>query len=325
MTMLTRRSLLTATAAVALAPLLPFSRADAAAPLAGKQAPGFYRYKVGTIECTSVNDGVQTYPIGDGFVRNASKDQLIAAAEAAYFPQGKFNCQFNFQIVNTGTKLVLIDTGWGPGPDPTVGLLTTNMQAAGIDPKSIDMVLISHLHPDHVSGIRAADGSLAFPNAEIKVPAKDWAFWMNDDNMAKAPEGMAKDFFANNRRVFKGIENRVSHYEWGQELAPGIIALDVSGHTPGHTAFAIASGGARVLFQGDLTNIPEFFVRHPEWHVAFDIDADKAEAARRKFYDMAMAEKAPVIGAHFPFPAIGHVEKDGAGYRLVPVAWQPLL
>jgi glyoxylase-like metal-dependent hydrolase (beta-lactamase superfamily II) len=324
MTRITRRSLLSAAGAATLASMMPSGSGKAAAPAIGRQAAGFYRYKVGTIECTSVNDGVTTYPIGDGFVRNASKDEVIAAARDAYFPDGKFTVHFNVQVVNTGSKLVLIDTGWGAGVGDTVGLLQANLRAAGIDPNAVDLVVVSHLHPDHVNGIRAAGGALAFPNAEIKVPAKDWAFWMNDDNMAKA-EGMLKDFFANNRRVFKGIEGKVSHYDYGQELAPGLIALDTSGHTPGHTSFAIAAGGARVLVQSDLTNIPEFFVRHPEWHVVFDIDADKAEATRRKFYDMAIAEKAPVVGSHFPFPAVGRVEKNGAGYRLIPAAWQPVL
>jgi len=117
----------------------------------------------------------------------------------------------------------------------------------------------------------------------------------------------------------------VTRYEWGKEVAPGITAIDASGHTPGHTAFAVASGSGRVLVQSDVTNIPELFLRNPDWHVAFDIDPDKAVATRRKFYDMAAAEKALIAGFHFAFPSLGYVEKDGAGYRLVPVAWNAVL
>jgi glyoxylase-like metal-dependent hydrolase (beta-lactamase superfamily II) len=324
MSELTRRSMLAATAAIAAAPLAPKLAHAAAAP-AGKQAPGIYRYKVGSFECTSVNDGARTFPMPDGFVRNVSKDQALAAAEAAYMPKGMVTIPFNPQLINTGSNLVLIDCGFGPGAGPTVGLMAGNLMAAGIDPKSVDMVIMSHLHPDHTNGIKASDGSLAFPNAEIKVPAQDWAFWMSDENAAKAPNDMMKNYFANVRKVYAGLADKVTKFEWGKEVAPGITALDTSGHTPGHTSFAVASGSSRILIQSDVTNIPELFLRNPDWHVAFDIDPQKAAQTRRSFYDMASTEKAMVVGFHFTFPSLGYVEKAGAGYRLVPVAWNPAL
>jgi glyoxylase-like metal-dependent hydrolase (beta-lactamase superfamily II) len=299
--------------------VLPGRPAGAAAPAAGKQGPSFYRYKVGSFECTSLSDGARTFPMPDTFVRNVSKEQALAAAEAAYFPKGQVVVPFNPQVINTGSRLVLIDTGIGPGVGPTVGLLQANLAAAGIDPKSIDTVVLSHLHPDHANGIKTADGGLAFPNAEIMAPAQDWAFWMNDDNMAKAANDMMKGYFANTRKVFAGIADKITRYEWGKEVAPGITALDTSGHTPGHTSFAVASGNARILIQSDVTNIPELFLRNPDWHEAFDIDAPKAVETRRKFYDMASA----VVGFHFAFPSMGYVVKAGTGFRLVPVSWAP--
>ena len=326
MTDMNRRHLLagcTAFAAASLAaPVVP----RAAAPPAGRQAPGIYRYKVGTYECTSVNDGANVFAMPNNWVRNVPNEQALAAAEAAYMPKGMVRVPFNPQLINTGSKLVLIDCGLGSTPNPNVGHLVRNLQAAGIDPKAVDAVIMSHLHPDHTNGIRAADGSMAFPNAEIMVPAKDWEFWMSAENAAKfEPNAMMKGYFANVRKVYAGIEDKVTKYDWGKEVAPGITALDTSGHTPGHTAFAVASGNSRVLIQSDVTNIPELFLRNPDWHVAFDIDAPKAVQTRRRFYDMASAEKALVIGFHFSFPAMGYVEKDGAGYRLVPVAWNPTL
>jgi len=323
---LTRRQLLAGTAAASAA-LTPFAATPvrAAAPVAGKQVPSFYRYKVGELECTSISDGARTFPMPDGFVRNVAKEQALAAAEAAYMPKGMVTVPFNPQVINTGSKLVLIDTGFGPTPNAPIGLLTTNMAAAGIDPKAIDIVVVSHLHPDHTNGIKGPDGALVFPNAEIKVPAVDWAFWMSDENMAKAPNKMMQDYFANTRKVYAGLMDKVTKYEWGKEVAPGITAIDAAGHTPGHTAFAVAFGNARVLVQSDVTNIPELFLRNPDWHVAFDIDPQKAVETRRKFYDMAAAEKALVVGFHFTFPSIGYVEKDGSGYRLVPIAWNPVL
>ena len=330
---LNRRDLLAGAAAIgaasALSPLTSLE-ARAAAPAAAAQAPGFYRYKVGTIECTSINDGARSFPLPDKWVTNVSKDAAIAAAEAAYMPKGMVTVPFNPQLINTGGKLVLLDSGNGISVfEPTkgqVGRTLQNLAAAGVDPKSIDMVIMSHLHPDHTNGIRAADGSMAFPNAEIKVPAKDWEFWMSDENAAKAQSSeMMKGYFANVKKIYTGIESKVTKYDWDKEVAPGVTSIAAPGHTPGHTAFAVASGGSKVLIQSDVTNIPEFFLRNPDWHVAYDFDPELAQKTRHKFYDMASAEKATVVGFHFPFPAIGHVEKDGNGYRLIPAAFNPVL
>ncbi|KJC59423.1 beta-lactamase [Bradyrhizobium sp. LTSPM299] len=329
---LSRRELL-AGAAVAganatLSPLM--STAEAAAPAAGAQAPGFYRYKVGAYECTSINDGANTFPMPDGFVKNLPKEQALAAAEAAYMPKGMVTVPFNPQLINTGSKLILIDTGNGVANlEPSkgaVGRTLQNLAAAGVDAKAIDIVLLSHLHPDHTNGIRAADGSIAFPNAEIMVPAKDWEFWTSDENAAKAQSNpMMKNYFANVKKTFAGIETKVTRYDWGKEVAPGITSISTPGHTPGHSSFAVASGNSKVLIQSDVTNIPEFFLRNPDWHVLFDVDPAVAQETRHKFYDMAAAEKATVVGFHFTFPSIGHVEKDGSKYRLIPSAWNPTI
>jgi glyoxylase-like metal-dependent hydrolase (beta-lactamase superfamily II) len=333
MTDLNRRDLLAGAAALgaaaALSPL-SVSAAHAAAPASGAQAPGYYRYKVGSFECTSINDGARSFPMPDSFVKNVPKEQALAAAEAAYMPKGMVTVPFNPQLINTGSKLVLIDCGNGVANlEPSkgaVGRTLQNLAAAGVDPKSIDIVLMSHLHPDHTNGIRAADNSMAFPNAEIMVPANDWEFWMSDDNAAKAESNaMMKGYFANVRKVYAGIENKVTKYDWDKEIVPGITSIATPGHTPGHTSFAVVSGNSRVLIQSDVTNIPELFLRNPDWHVAFDVDPMTAQATRHKFYDMASSEKALVVGFHFTFPSIGYVEKDGSKYRLVPVAWNPTI
>jgi glyoxylase-like metal-dependent hydrolase (beta-lactamase superfamily II) len=333
MTDLSRRHLLIgAAAAGAASALTPFGAftARAAVPPAGAQAPGFYRYKVGSYECTSINDGARSFPLPDTFVTNVPKDEALAAAEAAYMPKGMVTVPFNPQLINTGSKLILIDSGNGSAAlEPTkgaAGRTLQNLAAAGVDPKSIDVVLLSHLHPDHTNGIRALDGSMAFPNAEIMVPAKEWEFWTSDENAAKAQSNeMMKNYFANVKKIYAGIESKVTKYDWDKEVAPGITSIAAPGHTPGHTAFAVASGNSKILIQSDITNIPEFFLRNPDWHVAYDVEPDVAQATRHKFYDMASAEKAMVVGFHFTFPSIGHVEKDGNGYRLVPIAWNPLI
>jgi glyoxylase-like metal-dependent hydrolase (beta-lactamase superfamily II) len=260
-----------------------------------------------------------------GFVTNVGQEQADAASQAAYMPPGKVTVPFNPTLINTGSKLVLIDVGSGPVPNTSLGQLFPNLQAAGVDPKDIDIVVLSHMHPDHINGLRTADRGLAFPNAEIKAPAQEWAFWMSDDNMSKASGKMMQDYFANTRKTLGGLENKITRYDWDKEVAPGVTALNTAGHTPGHTSFAIASGSGRMLVQSDVTNVPEFFLRNPDWHVAYDTDPEQAAKTRHKFYDMAAAEKALVAGYHFSFPNAGHVEKDGAGYRLVPVAWSAAL
>src|SRR5258708_3375099 len=327
-----RRQLLSGAAAAAANALTPLGSLTAAAAVAasGAQAPGFYRYKVGSFECTSINDGARSFPMPDTFVKNVPKAEALAAAEAAYMPQGMVTVPFNPQLINTGAKLVLIDCGNGvaniESSKGAVGRTLQNLAAAGVDPKSIDVVLMSHLHPDHTNGIRAADGSMAFPNAEIMVPAKDWEFWMSEDNAAKAESNeMMKNYFANVKKIYNGIESKVTKYDWGKEVVPGITSIEAPGHTPGHTAFVVASGNSKILIQSDVTNIPEFFLRNPDWHVMYDVDPAQAQATRHKFYDMASAEKAMVVGFHFTFPSIGHVEKDGGKYRLIPIAWNPVI
>ena len=328
MTGLSRRHVLNSSAAaMAASTLLPLAAipALAAAPPSGKQAPSFYRFKLGDFEITVVSDGARAIPLPPQFVRNVSNEQVLAAAEAAYMPKGSIIAPFNPVVVNTGAKLVLIDTGFGPGLGPTVGLLPVTLAAAGFDPKSIDVVLISHMHGDHILGLKTTDGALAFPNAEIKVPAVDWAYWMSDDNMSRAPEGFQKASFGFNRKIFSNLADKVTRYDWGKEVAPGITAVESAGHTPGHTSFVIASGSGRLFFQADVTNVPDLFLRNPDWQVMFDSEPEKAVKTRRRVYDMAATEKMFIAGYHFPFPGLGYVEKDGSGYRLVPAAWNPTI
>jgi hypothetical protein len=217
MTDLDRRQLLAGAAVAGVAGALTSlgTTARASEPPAGAQAPGFYRYKVGTYECTSINDGARSFPLPDTFVTNVPKPEALAAAEAAYMPKGMVTVPFNPQLINTGSKLILIDTGNGVANlEPTkgaVGRTLQNLAAAGVDAKKIDVVLLSHLHPDHTNGIRALDGSMAFPNAEIMVPSVDWAFWMSDENAAKAQSNeMMKNYFANVKKTFAGIESKVT-------------------------------------------------------------------------------------------------------------------
>lgn len=280
-------------------------------------APRFHRSRFGDFELTVVSDGARPIPLPPRFVLNVSNEEVLKVAEAAGMPKGEVVGPFNPMVVDTGRQRILIDTGYG-SLSPTVGRLPQSLAMAGIDPKSIDIVLISHMHGDHINGIKNQDDSLAFPNAEIKVPTVDWQFWMSDDNMAKAPEGYINWSFGLARKIFGNLKDRVTRYDWGTEVAPGITAVETAGHTPGHSSFVIQSGPGKLFFQADVSNVPDLFVRNPEWQLAFDTDPGRAVATRRRIYDMAVAEKLQLCGYHFPFPGFGFIEKAGSGYRVIP-------
>jgi glyoxylase-like metal-dependent hydrolase (beta-lactamase superfamily II) len=319
---LTRRNVLAGAAAAALG--APSSAVLAAEPPAGGTTPGIYRYKIGSYELTALYDGIWYRPITDKFIRNAPFGEVEHALDAAFMPHDKLATPFTTLIVNTGSKLVLIDTGTGGQIAPSAGVLRDNLVAAGIDAKAVDAIVISHFHPDHINGIKDKDNNLIFPNAEIMVPAPEWAYWMDDANMNAAPADL-KLTFLNQRRIFTDIEKQVTQFTPGKEVAPGIVTLRAAGHTPGHTAFAIHSGDQSLLVLGDTAQHPAVFARHPDWQAAFDIDGATAVATRKKIFDRAAADRMLVTGYHFPFPACGHLIKTATGYEHVPVEWQTTL
>ncbi len=317
----TRRTLLAGTAVAAIA-----AGADpgAAAAPADKQAPSIYRYKIGSYELTALYDGIWYRPITDKFIRNAPFADVEHALDAAFMPHDKLATPFTALVVNTGSKLILIDTGTGGQISATAGELRDNLIAAGIDPNAVDAIVISHFHPDHINGIKDKDNKLIFPNAEIMVPAPEWAFWMDDANLNAAPADL-KPTFLNQRRIFADIARQVTHYEPGKEVAPGIVTLPAPGHTPGHTVFAIHSGNQSLLVLSDTAQHPAVFARHPNWEAAFDVDGPEAVATRKKIFDRAAADRMLITGYHFPFPACGHLIKTATGYEHVPIEWQPNL
>jgi glyoxylase-like metal-dependent hydrolase (beta-lactamase superfamily II) len=327
-TSLTRRAALLGTASAALLPALAAAPAKAAAPIAGKQAPGFYRYKVGDIEVNVVTDGVARGKLADDFVSNAKIEEVKAALAADHRNPDIFDNTFTPVVLNIGGKLVLIDTGTGEAnfaeSKGTAGQFTANLAAAGIDAKAIDTVIISHYHGDHMNGLLKADNSLAFPNAEILVPANEHKYWMDDGEMSRAPKGRIEGLFKNNRRVFAGeVLKRLRTYAWDKEVVPGVLATGTPGHSVGHTSFVVSSGNGKLYVQSDVTHVPYLFARNPGWHAFYDQDGAMAETTRRKVYDMLAAEKMMVQGFHYPFPSHAYIEKSGTGYRETLVAWNP--
>ena len=322
MSEVTRRNLLGAAAAATLA--VPVEAARAEAPVRNAAAPGVYRYRIGSYELTALYDGIWYRPIDDKFIANAPFAEVERALDAAYMPHDRLATPFTTLIVNTGNRLVLLDTGTGGQIASSAGVLRDNLAAAGIDPEEVDTIVISHFHPDHINGIKDKDNALIFPRAEIMVPAPEWAYWMDDGNLNTAPADL-KVVFLNQRRIFTDIAKQVAQFEPGKEVAPGIVTIAAAGHTPGHTVFAIHSGDQSLLVLSDTAQHPAVFARHPDWQASFDIDGAAAVATRKKLFDRVAADRMLVTGYHFPFPACGHLIKTATGYEHVPVEWQTAL
>lgn len=283
--------------------------------------PAAYRYTVGSVTVTAVPDGSRTFPLPDGFVRNQPMDKVKAALKAAFLPENQLSIYFNPLLLEIAGKRVLIDTGFGPQAEPSsFGRLHHTLESVGIAAATIDTVVISHFHGDHINGLLAADGSAAFPNAHVLVPEGEWAFWMDEGEAGRASD-MLKPGFANARRIFGALNAEPERYAWDTEVVPGLTAIGTPGHTPGHTSFMLESGGEKLFIQSDLTNTPFLFVRNPGWHAMFDMDPALAEQSRRKMLERVAAERLLVAGFHFPFPGAAHLEKDGDGFRYVPVPW----
>jgi glyoxylase-like metal-dependent hydrolase (beta-lactamase superfamily II) len=282
-----------------------------------------YRYKVGDIEVAVVPDGFRMVPVDGNYLQNASAEDLAAQLKAMGQPTDKMKNTYTPIVLTVGGKRVLFDTGVGEAQAAQSkgerGLLNANLAAAGLDRNSINVVVISHFHGDHVGGLLAADNTPAFPNAEIKVPEVEWKFWMDDAEMSRASPGRMTELFANNRRIFDTLGRKVTPYAWDQEVVPGVTAVGTPGHSIGHTSYVVSSGGKRLFIQSDVCNNAFVFAPKPDWQGFFDQDPPKAAATRRRVYDMLVAEQLPVQAFHFPFPALARIEKAGDGYRVVPI------
>ena len=280
---------------------------------------GFHRYKVGSIEVTALYDGMWEKAHDPAFIKNASVEETKAALAAAGLTQDFVPVPFTPNLVKTGGQIVLIDTGTGGQTGgPKAGMFMKHLAASGADPGSVNHILISHFHPDHIFGLmtKAPENKAVFPNAVVHVPSEEYKFWMDPAGIDKLPEAR-RPLARRVQEMFPLMKDKVQVFEGDKEIVPGIRPVDSPGHTPGHTSFHVSSGQDQLIVLGDVTNIPALFVKNPSWQAAFDQDAPKAEATRRKMLDRAVADKTMVTGYHFPFPAAGTIVKDGNGYAFV--------
>lgn len=318
---LTRRQAMIATAGGVLVGGLATAPTTASAAVAkqGVLRPEVYRFNLGAFEVTVINDGqIQLdgpHPI---FGQNATAEEVQALAEANFLPPTRLEIGFTQTIVNTGEKVILFDTGNGAGRRPNAGHMRARLANAGLTPEDIDIVAITHFHGDHIGGM-TEDGAAAFPNAEYCIASAEFDFWTNDDLLSD--ENMAKRHKLVQEKV-AGFAPKTQFIAPGAKIASGIEAVDSAGHTPGHMSFHVESEGKRLLVLGDVCNHYVVSLQRPDWHVRFDMDKEKAVAARKAVLGMVAADKIPFVGYHMPFPAVGYLETLGDGFRWVPASYQ---
>ncbi len=286
---------------------------------AQKTAPpvkGFVTYKVGTAEVTAIYDGIFEKPHDPTFISNASVDDVKGAMTKAGLSPDFVSISGTVSVVKNGGKTILCDAGTGGyAPGWASGNMPANMKAAGIDPAKIDTVLISHCHPDHIFGLMEKDtNAQIYPNAEIVISDVEYAFWTNPaviDKLPEARKGLARRIQA----TFPTWKN-IRQVTGAADVAPGMKFVVAPGHTPGHRGFILSSGSGSLMLSNDTMYVPALNVAHPEWRGAYDQDGALAEASRRAMMDQLIADKMMVAGFHFPFPGVGMIAKDGAGYML---------
>ena len=300
-------------AAAGLAGAMP---AFAKAPMLGTQAPYFHRFKFGNAEATVVSDG--PLPLGDptqAFL-GLTKDEIARQLDSNFLPLANAVLEQNALIINTGDKLVLFDTGMGSAKDfgPTTGKLLTSIKQAGIDTKDIDAVVMSHAHIDHLGGNVGEDGKSNFPNAQFYIQQSDLEYW-TDEKLAGGP---LKSFLAQAKKNLLPVRDRIVFFKENEEFLPGITAIAAPGHTVGHTIFNIASGGKSIAYIGDLTHHPVLLMEKPLTEFAYDTDPKQAAQSRVRQLNRLAAEKTPIVAYHFAWPGLGHVAKQGDGFRYYP-------
>lgn len=321
---ITRRGLLAGAAGAAAIPLAgrfaPPARADA--PMMGPSRPTHYRFTLGDFEITTVYDGAVHVPkVHPIFGKNQDAETVKQYLAENHLPADKMTISFTPVIVNTGKEVVMFDSGYGEERrEAGAGLVADTLASAGYSADQIDVIVITHCHPDHVSGLIEADKPM-FPNARYVCGDVEYDFWSRKELAESSDETMAGRAKAVQSNVVP-LAEKIDFIKPDTGVASGITSIGAFGHTPGHMAYHVESAGKRFVIFADVTNHYVASLAKPDWHCAFDMDPEAAAATRRKMLDMIATEKVPATGYHMPFPAVGYVEKRGEGFRWVPASYQ---
>ena len=283
-----------------------------------KPLPGVLRWSLGDLTITAMNDG--WFEAGIELATNISKEEAARLQAEGLRPAKPRVTLNSFLITGPGRKPALIDFGYGGfAPAGTLGRSADAFALTGVRPEEIGTVFLSHLHPDHCGGLVGDDGGSRFPNAELILHEDEAAFWLPDEALSGAPDE-AKPYFEIARKAVGAYGERVRRHRGGG-VAPGVTAVFLPGHTPGHCGFRIESGGASMLMWTDIVHLPAIQFAQPDAGVAFDVDGDQARETRKRLLDEVAREGTVIAGSHLEFPAIGHVVRSGGGYRFVPALW----
>ena len=281
------------------------------------QIPGVYHRRIGDIVVTAISDGYLDGTLE--VMRNVDVEKARQILTEAFRPARRTSV--NTFLIHSKGRTAIIDTGSGNYLQPTAGLVQRSLAGAGIDPKSIDTVLLTHMHPDHSAGLTdMSNGELLFPNAELVMHENELAHWFDDGAMAKADERSAKLYFQSGREQVAPYKNRTRLFREG-EVFPGVTAIPSHGHTPGHTAYLVASGHDQLMIWGDTVHVPEVQTAFPEAGMAFDTDLAAAAASRKRMFDRVATDGILIAGMHLHFPACSRLARRGNAYALYPEAW----
>jgi len=311
-----RRQLIIGSSGLVAASLV--TPALAKAPMLGRQRSNLYRFKLGKLEITTLNDGAfylnGPYPI---FGADQFPEDVEELAQKNHLSTKRFEIGFAPVLVNTGKQLILFDTGNGDRRSPSAGHLKRTMKIAGYTPDQVDIVVLTHYHADHIGGIKDG-GEILFKNARYVTGETENNFWLNPNQEGGSTGPTHKLALAH----MKPIAEKTTFIKDGQDVVSGITAMSAPGHTPGHMAFHIESDGKRIFLGADFCNHYVMSLQNPEWHVSFDMEKDQAGKTRRKILDMLAADKIPFTSYHMPFPAVGFIEKKDEGFVYVPASYQ---
>jgi len=314
----TRRDLFKLAAAAPAFAMPMAARAELGAPEGGN--PSHFKFSVGDARITVVSDGYFRLPT-DGLGVNADPEDVQAFLKRHFLSPELGYSHTNHLYVEVGDARVLVDVGSGNRFMENTGQLMGNLEAAGIDPYAITHVVITHAHPDHIWGIRDGFDEAIIPDAEYLLGEAEHDYWMQDGLVDRVP--------AEDQQFMLGAVNsiEVDGAEWtlvqdGHEIVPGLTMIDTPGHTPGHMSLRVDSGDQSLIAMGDCMTHAYTNFAHPEWYNGFDADGDQTVATRKRLLDMCAEDRIAVLGYHFPFPGVGHVQRDGDAYRFVPALWQ---